>query len=172
MIRTSTEARRAALQGALAGLSAGLLLTVLMTAMSAARDQDVWYGIKGAAAPFLGERAMHAGFDLPAVVLGALCHFAVSAGWGVAFALLAHGLSPGSTLAAGVFWGFVVWLGMYYVVLPMVGLARMRHDAPAGRAIAFHVFYSLATAASLLLYRRLLGVGPGERRGAGHAHAT
>ena len=32
-----------------------------------------------------------------------------------------HGWRTWTNLAAGVAWGFVVWLGMYYVVLPAVG---------------------------------------------------
>src|SRR5262245_58523926 len=128
MIETSSDARRAAVLGLLAGLTAGLLLTLFMVSMSAAKGVDVWYGIKGAAAPFLGHRAMTPGFDLGAVVLGLVSHLAVSAVWGVLFSLLAYRWSRGLTLAAGIAWGFVVWLGMYYVVLPIVGLSAMRKD--------------------------------------------
>jgi hypothetical protein len=37
--------------------------------MSAAGGKDLWYGIKGAAAPFFGDRVMRPGFDLPPVAL-------------------------------------------------------------------------------------------------------
>ena len=68
---------------------------------------------------------------------------AISAAWGALFALAFYGLSRGMTMLAGIAWGFVVWLGMYYVVLPLVGLEAMRRDAPPERAIAFHVFFAV-----------------------------
>jgi hypothetical protein len=71
-----------------AGLAAGLFLTIMMTVMSAAGGKDLWYGIKGAAAPFFGDRAMRPGFDLPPVALGLIAHLVISAGWAVLFALL------------------------------------------------------------------------------------
>jgi hypothetical protein len=157
MVRTENEARRAVLGGALAGLTAGVLLSIIMTVMSAAAGKDVWYGMKGAAAPIVGARAMEPGFDLPAVALGVTNHLAISLAWGVLFALAFYGLSRGVTMLAGIGWGVVVWFVMYYVVLPIVGLAAMRDDAPVGRAILFHEIFSIPLAASFLVYRRLLG---------------
>lgn len=156
MIKNSTHAKSAALSGVFAGLSAGLFLTFLMTAMSAARGKDIWYGIKGAAAPFLGERAMSPGFDLGAVELGLVSHLLISVAWAVPFALLVYGLSRWATLVAGIAWGFVVWLGMYYVVLPAVGLAAMREDASMARAIGFHLFFSIAMTLALMVYQRMV----------------
>jgi hypothetical protein len=154
MVKTSIDVRRAAARGAFAGLAAGIFLSLLMTGMSAARGKDIWYGIKGAAAPFLGERATQAGFDLPAVALGLVSHLLISAIWGALFAMLFFGASRLTTVVAGALWGFVVWIGMYYVVLPIVGLAAMQHDAPVGRAIAFHLFFSVAMTAAFLLFPR------------------
>src|SRR5687767_13872745 len=154
MIRSASESKQAAFGGTIAGVAAGLLLTAMMTAMSFAAGKDVWYGIKGAAAPLLGERAMSPGFDAAAVALGLFAHLTISAVWGVAFALLFYGASRIATLAAGVFWGFVVWLVMYELVLPLVGLAKMTHDAPTGRAIMFHLFFSIPLAAIFLAFQR------------------
>jgi len=153
MIRSSTETSRAARDGTLAGLTAGLFLTVLMTILAAIGNKDIWYGMKGAAAPFLGHAAMRPGFDFGPVLLGLLCHFAISAVWGALFGLAFYGLSRGLTMLAGIAWGFVVWIGMYYLVLPLVGLSHMRDDAPVGRAIAFHLFYGIILAATFLAYR-------------------
>jgi hypothetical protein len=175
MVHTRNEKRAAVLAGAMAGLSAGIALTVLMTVMSAANHRDIWYAMKGAAAPFAGARAMTPGFDLPTVAQGLLDHLAISLGWGVLFALAFWGLGRGTTLAAGVLWAFVVWIGMYYVVLPIVGLEAMRNDAPVPRAIAFHLFYSLLVAGFFLLFRPLLGGPPVEHKRIGrrhHAHAV
>jgi hypothetical protein len=173
MIENSRQARRALEAGAFAGVAAGLFLTLLMSIMSAAAGHDVWYGIKGAAAPFFGARAMHAGFDFAPVVVGLIAHLAISAIWGALFGPLVYGWSNLATLGAGVAYAFVVWFGMYYVLLPMVGLARMRADAPVGRAILFHLFFSVPLALAVIAYRRIEGgrrLGPRiARAGARHA---
>jgi hypothetical protein len=118
------------------------------------KGQDLWPSLKGAAAPFLHERAMQPGFDGPAVVLGVLCHFAVSIGWGVLFAALFYGLSRGATVAAGALWGFVVWLGMFYIVLPLAGLSQMASSEPIAMAIVSHVIFGLAVAVGFLPYQQ------------------
>ncbi len=161
MIRDEIQARQAARAGALAGLCAGVFLTLLMTAMAIARSADVWYGIKGASAPFFGERAMAPGFDFWPVLIGLIAHLLISVGWGLLFGLLVDGLGRLATLAAGVAWGFVVWLGMYYVVLPIVGLSSMRADTSVGRAIAFHLLFSTALGVAYVVIRgvRLETVG-------------
>jgi hypothetical protein len=41
---------------------------------------------------------------------------------------------------------------MYYVVLPIVGLSSMQDDAPVGRAIAFHLIFSMALTTAYLIY--------------------
>ena len=152
MVKSPIETRRALTRGTVAGVAAGIVLTLMMTLMSAAGSKDVWYGIKGAAAPFFGDRAMQPGFDWLPVLVGLICHLVISAGWGALFALLIEGASRTVTAIAGVLWGIVVWIGMYYVVLPLVGLASMQHDAPVGRAIAFHLIFSVALTVAYLLY--------------------
>lgn len=174
MVTTPIHAQRAASRGAFAGVTAGIALTLMMTMMSAAAGKDVWYGIKGAAVPFLGERAMDPGFDLLAVVLGLVCHLVISAGWGALFGLMFHAANRTTTIVAGVLWGFVVWIGMYYVVLPLVGLSSMQEDAPVGRAIAFHLFFSVIMTAAFVLSPHVYGAG-GPRHGrrldrSAHAH--
>jgi hypothetical protein len=75
------------------------------------------------------------------------------------------------TMLAGIAWGFVVWIGMYYVVLPLVGLDAMRRDAPVERAIAFHVIFGVMTAAAFLGYRSALSGPRHFFRRFRHAHA-
>jgi hypothetical protein len=152
MVKSRIDARDALIRGTGAGVTAGIFLTAMMTLMSAASGRDIWYGIKGAAAPFFGDRAMQPGFDALPVLIGLIAHLVISAGWGALFALMIEGTSRTVTAIAGVLWGFVVWLGMYYVVLPVVGLASMQHDAPVGRAIAFHLIFSVALTVAYLLY--------------------
>jgi hypothetical protein len=139
-----------------AGLVSGGLLTVMMTVMSALRGKDIWFGMKGTAAPFLGERAMIPGFDPIAVPVGVALHLFISIGWALGFAALFYGLSKKATLLAGALWGVVVWLGMYYVVLPLVGLASMRAGAPIERVIAYHHFFGVILALAFLPFQRRL----------------
>ena len=93
MVKSPIETRGALERGAIAGLIAGIVLTLMMTLMSAARDKDIWYGIKGASAPFFGLRAMVPGFDSLPVVIGLICHLAISAGWGALFGVAVAGAS-------------------------------------------------------------------------------
>jgi len=154
MLRSEKDLSRTISGGIIAGLVAAAFLTLMMTVMSAARGTDIWFGMKGAAEPFLAERAMQPGFDFFAVWLGLMCHAAVSVAWAVPFALLAEQLSPLATIGAGAAWGLVVWIGMFYVVLPLFGLGSMRHDAPISRAILYHVFFGVAVALAYLGYQR------------------
>ncbi|HVH40876.1 MAG TPA: hypothetical protein VM925_00990 [Labilithrix sp.] len=155
MVRSSSnEVRHAAVGGVFAGLIAGTTLTVMMIVMTLARGTDPWYGVKGAAAPIFGQRAMEAGYDLLPVVLGFAIHLAISVAWAVPFALLVFGLGRALTVVAGAAWGIVVWLGMYYVVLPLVGLGAMVHDAPVSRAVGYHVFFGLAVGIAFLRWQR------------------
>src|SRR5205823_1631571 len=91
--------------GAVAGIIGGVVIAIALVVGALAKGQDVWPSFKGAAAPFLGERAMRPGFDGAAVLLGVICHFAVSIIWGVLFAAIFFGLSRGATVAAGAVWG-------------------------------------------------------------------
>jgi len=81
-LHPTEESRIALIGGGCAGFVGGVSLCLFMTAMSFAGGEDIWAGIKVAATPFLGQRAMQPGFDLGAVVLGVFSHFAVSITWG------------------------------------------------------------------------------------------
>jgi hypothetical protein len=140
--------------GALAGVAAGLVLSVIMLLMSIARGDDVWMGMKVPAAPFLGEAAMQPGFEAGPVLAGVASHFLVSIAWALPFALLVYGMSRAGTLWAGALWGVVVWIGMYYVVLPILGLGSLTEHAPAWLAILEHVLYGAVVAAAFLPFQR------------------
>lgn len=152
------DTRRGVKAGAIAGLIAGLVLTAFMAAMSYNRGADIWYGMKGAAAPFLGARATSPGFDLQPVALGLAVHLGISLAWGALFGLFAARMSTLVTMLFSVGYAFIVWLGMYYLVLPAVGLSNMRNDAPASRAIMFHMLFSVVLGASFLMVRRADGI--------------
>jgi hypothetical protein len=145
--------KRALGGGVVAGVIGGVVIAVVMLIAALSRHQDIWIGMKGAAAPFLGERAMRPGFDPGAVALGVLCHFAVSIVWGVLFSVFFYGLSRGATVVAGALWGIIVWFSMYYLVLPIVGLEQMANAAPAGMAILSHLLFGLAVGIGFLPFQ-------------------
>lgn len=161
--QSSTDDRQVIRGGVFSGLVAGGLLTTMMTVMSAMNGKDIWFGMKGAAAPFLGEVAMTPGFHALAVPLGLALHLLISVGWALAFASLFYGISKKLTLLAGLAWGIVVWLGMYYVVLPVVGLGAMREGAPLSRVVAYHLFFGLVVALAFLPFQRRLPTYAGGR---------
>ncbi|HET6585494.1 MAG TPA: DUF6789 family protein [Nannocystaceae bacterium] len=154
---TATNGREAKLAlggGAAAGAIAGAVLVAFMTVMSLVKGLDVWSSVfKGASAPFFGEAATQPGFDLWPVLVGALCHFAISIGWGMLFGLLFYGVSKPATVLAGALWGVVVWIGMFYVVLPIVGLREMAREAPVLAGVVYHVVFGLALGAGFLPFQ-------------------
>src|SRR5205814_10437997 len=129
--------------GVVAGLVAGLFIVVMMLVTMALKGQNLWPAFKGASAPFFHQRAMQPGVDAGPVLVGAFFHFLISAGWGWLFAVVCYGLSRPMTMLAGALWGLVVWLGMYYVVLPLVRLGSMARSVPVGMAIMEHVIFGL-----------------------------
>jgi hypothetical protein len=139
--------------GIIAGIIGGAVLSALLVVANVAAGHDAWLALKGAAAPFIGERAQLPGFDAGAVVLGLVCHFAVSIVWGLLFAVISYGLGRGATVLAGALWGIVVWFGMYYLVLPVAGLPDVARETPLVNAILSHVVFGLAVGIGFLPFQ-------------------
>jgi CBS domain-containing protein len=139
--------------GIAAGVFAGLMLAALIAITNAVQGHDVWLGLKRAGIPFLGDRAVMPGFDSHAVLVGLGAHLLVAVCWGVAFALMVYGYSRPATVVAGAVWGLVVWFGMFYVVLPNLGLVA---TLPLRQAIATHVVFGALLGIGFLRYQRVL----------------
>jgi hypothetical protein len=154
MLHSRDETNRALVGGIVGGVVGGLTMLCVLLILQASSGHDLWMAFKGAGAPFLHGRAMQPGFDPPAVVIGLVCQFAVSIAWGIPFGLLAYGLTRGGTVLFGALWGLVAWLGMYYVVLPIVGLGAMAASQPMLMAALLHVLFGLAVAFGFLPYQR------------------
>lgn len=140
--------------GIVAGLIGGIAISVFMLVAAITRGQDVWGVMKLAGAPFLGQRSLLPGFDLGAILVGIACHLAVSVVWGVLFAALFFGQSRSTTVIAGLFWGLVVWLGMFYLVLPIAGLMDVAAGVPVGMAVLEHLVFGLAVGVGFLPFQR------------------
>jgi hypothetical protein len=140
--------------GVVAGVIGGAVMEILLLITMRMHGGDIWAAMKGAATPFVHARAQQPGFDAPMVLLGLCCHFAISIIWGALFALLFYGLSKGATVIAGAFWGIVVWLVMYYAVLPIAGLAAAARGTPVANAVIMHVVFGLAVGLGFLPFQR------------------
>jgi hypothetical protein len=140
--------------GAVAGIVGGVFIAVFLLLTNLAAGRGFWTTFKGAGAPFFGERAMEPGFDALAVLVGLVSHFAVSIGWGVLFGLLVYGLSKRATVLLGAVWGLVVWVGMYYVLLPVIGLGEIATSTPIAMAIISHLLFGLGVGLGFLPYQR------------------
>ncbi|MBI3181114.1 MAG: hypothetical protein HYZ28_03120 [Myxococcales bacterium] len=154
MSARKSELGSAAGGGAVAGVIGGLVLYVWLLLVTLGRGADLWMVFKGSAAPFLGERAMAAGFDALALAAGVAVHMAISVGWGILFGLVAFGWSRATTVLAGVPFGVLVWLVMFYLALPIVGMGEMARSVPVGLALFEHVLFGLAVAAGFLPFQR------------------
>jgi hypothetical protein len=149
--------RAQALKG---GLVAGLAGAVWLWIWNAAQNAlagAFWPTFKFAALPFYGlERVTSPGFDAGPILVGGLSHLIISVLWGLAFALVFFGLSRSATLVVGLFYGVVVWLGMFYVVLPLAGVGAVARDSPVAMAILTHFFFGLVVALAFLPFQRRL----------------
>lgn len=146
--------KRASAGGIVAGIVAGAILSAILVAMTASKGGDVWQVVKAAGTPLLGESARDPGFDLVPVLVGVGVHFGVSILWGLLFATLFFGASKLGTVALGAAWGFVVWLVMYYVALPLAGMGNVPKSVPLGQAVLEHVIFGLALGLAFLPYQR------------------
>jgi hypothetical protein len=155
MARTTEISRGHAIGGGiLAGIVGGIVMDVLMAFTASQRGRDIWPVFKGAATPFLHDRAMRPGFDAGAVALGSALHLGIAIVWGLIFALVAYGLPRSATVVAGAMYGVVVWLVMYFIVLPIAGLGAMAHSAPIVGPLVMHVIFGLTVAVAFLPFQR------------------
>lgn len=158
-VHNKLQAKTALTGGVIAGAAGGIALLVVMLLVNLIGGRDVVAGMKFPGAWLLRERAMEPGIDFLAIYVGLGSHFAVSIAWGAAFALLFYGLSRTLTVAAGLAWGIVVWLAMYYVVLPVVGLADATRSASLAMAVVQHLLFGAVVAVAFLPFQRELPRG-------------
>jgi hypothetical protein len=151
---TGSRTRRMIGGGALAGAIGGLVISLLMLALRGVRGEDPWVGLKVAGYPFLHDRVLRPGFDGGAVLLGLADHLAVSAVWGILFALLAFGLARWATVGFGAAWGLIAMFVMTYLVLPIAGCLRVEESMPVGRSVLGHVAFGVAMALAFLPFQR------------------
>ncbi len=145
---------RALVGGVVAGVAGGVVLSLFLLGVNLAQGRDLWVGVKMPALPLLGTDVLEPGFELSPVLAGAGIHFAISIFWGLAFALFVYGTSRLATVGLGAAWGIVVWIGMYYVGLPLIGLNAIARGVPLWLAVSEHVLFGLAVGLGFLPFQR------------------
>ncbi len=153
--RPPNDRSRAVRGGVVAGIVGGLALAIFLAVVALLNGMPVAPVFKGAALPLFGpERVSSPLWEPGVVVLGTLLHLAVSIVWGVLFGLLFYGMSRAATMLAGIGWGLTVWIGMFYVVLPLTGGFGVTQATPLWQAITMHLVFGLAAAAAFLPFQR------------------
>jgi hypothetical protein len=149
------DLRHAARSGGIAGLVGGVVLGLLVVLLLRWQDGYAWVAFKLPAAPFVGVRVFAPSFDPAAVALGSVLHLATSAAWGALFGVLALGLRRVHTVIAGALFGVLVWIAMFYLVLPLAGVGWLGAQVPVGLAILEHVLFGLAVGATFVPFQRV-----------------
>lgn len=151
--RNPREWGRVLAGGLAAGVFAGAVLSVVMLIAAVAMGSDPWVSLKAASLPFLGEAAREPGFSLIPVLISTIAHFGVAVAWGLLFAALLYGASKAVTMMAGPFYGVLVFIAMFYAVLPALGLVEFARGTLNWLALIEHAIYGLALAIGFLPFQ-------------------
>lgn len=142
-----------------AGMCGGVALLLWGTLLRLVAEEPLWPEIKASTIPLLGaERALDPVYDPGAVALGMGVHFAVSVAWGLVFAGLFRGLSGAGTVVAGVLYGAVVWILMYWALPPLLDITALVRSVPIGWALTEHLVFGLALGLAFLPFQRTIRV--------------
>ena len=140
-----------------AGLLGGLTMAIAAVILTAAHGGDTWVPLKMPGVAIYLQRALEPGFDAGPVVLGILCHLAVSIVWAIIYGYLVHGLSAPAALAIGPLWGLVAGAAMTFGVLPLLSLTRLRDDMPFGSTVVEHLVFGAFMALPFVLPKVTIG---------------
>lgn len=143
--------------GLFAGVCAGAVLLAFRLLLNASQGGSAWPVLKEPGLPlFRASTVEMPSFELWPVFFGLALHSLISAGWGGLFGLLFFGVSRPATLLAGLGWGVVVWLAMFYVALPLSGAFPVTRRTPVAFAVSSHLLFGLTTALAYLPFQRPL----------------
>jgi hypothetical protein len=138
------------LGGAVAGLAGGLAMALVAALISLVQGQDIWLEAKEIAAIVYGPMAIALpGAALGPIVVGTLIHLLVSAALGALFGIVTRRILHltsdfGMPLLAGLIYGILVWLVMYFLILPLID-SLLRDSTYAPVFIIQHIVYGAVT---------------------------
>jgi hypothetical protein len=137
----TVQTRTAIIYGIIGGMAGGVGMAMWMMVKSAAVGQGFWTPLSMCMASFVYRnwaktmmdemmqqqqgKVMVTGFEGIHGVVGIILHMAVSAGFGLVFALalsrgLGRRLATAGTIAAAVVYGLGIWVVMQFAVLPVI----------------------------------------------------
>ncbi|MFW5813683.1 MAG: hypothetical protein ACOCXC_05070 [Fibrobacterota bacterium] len=153
-------------QGLLTGLVAGLVLTIYESLASWVLVQNIFGFIRLAGATIVGEQALSPEWNLTtAGIIGLVVIAAFSLVAGGLFALILGAIAPlhsnsASIVSAGLAYGLLLWLVVFYVLAPALNWSWLAPNADSfwQGFLGFTVFYGLVQ--GLLLARKGLFTVP------------
>jgi hypothetical protein len=148
------EWRRVIPGGIFGGIVGAAAMVAYVVVAKVLNGHDAWVGLKTAAAPFIGPRALVPGIDASALVMAFAIHVAVSIAWGLVFATAFERAPRHVTALAGPIFGLVVWIVMFYLVLPIFALGKLARGMPATPSMFGHALFGLGVAAGYMPFQR------------------
>ena len=137
------------LAGALAGLGGGLVMALIGALLTHALDQDLWLQLQVIASLVMGPAvAAESSFVAGPIVVGALIHLTVAALLGALFEVIMRQIVRLRSAfripeLAGLGYGLLIWLVVYFAIIPAVIPLLLQIYAPA--LIIQHLVYGAVT---------------------------
>jgi hypothetical protein len=153
---------RAAWGGCLAGLVAAACAATIavLGAVLARMDWYFPFELAGGLATASTAR-FDPGLQQGVAVVGALLHFSIAAGWGTIFGIVAgyflEDLTPKEGIEIGAFFGTIVWVIDFFVLVPQVDPAAAQ-AIPLWFGAVIHVSYGSVVGLTYPLFRRSVRV--------------
>lgn len=144
--------------GMVGGVIAGIIFAMfemLVELVIVGTEEAFWMPLRMIGAIGIGAEALEPAYSLTeAALAGAAIHIALSAVFGMTFALLLFGLwsaarTPALILAAGIGGGLLLWLVNFYIIAPAAGWDWFPDGSRTWAAAVGHAGYGLLLAAYL-----------------------
>jgi hypothetical protein len=138
--------------GAFAGVLAGIALLSIGELLVLLDHHPLWLPAQLASAPLCRARALTV-FDARCLANGVVLHLVVAASWGALYAWFFHrfGLTKRDRTFGGAFAGLVMWIAMFYLLLPIFGISAAFRAAPLAVSIGLHLLFGIALSWILVL---------------------
>jgi hypothetical protein len=127
----------------------GVAMAIVGAIISASLNGDIWLEAKQIAGVVYGpSAAAQPGFVAGPVIVGTLLHLIVSAVLGAIFGIMTRRVFHlpsefGTPLMAGLIYGLLIWMVVYFVALPAFNPPLRETDAPA--FVVQHLVYGAVT---------------------------
>src|SRR4029079_6755006 len=107
------------------------------------------------------------GFDLPPLIASQLSHGLIAIAWGMLFGLVFAKKRAATVFFAGLLWGLVVLVAMYYVVLPAFDMSGYVAESGFLYSVAIQLRYGVGGLGRKIRFSLSGRVSPGLGGGGG-----